>query len=107
MMVWWGLEERAGVGSVKQVSFRLDIHDHCRRRARAFMDNFERGLESESPCSVSGEGFPREITFHSFSTTHYNNAILEDGKLVNRLMNGLEQAGVHSVVFCLRSVGFL
>jgi len=50
--------------------------------------------------------FLREITFHSFATTQHNTVIVGDGKLVHRLMNGLEQAGVHSRVFLFRSEGF-
>lgn len=65
-------ESRAGpVKHAAGVSYRLDIHDHCRLRQSVY-GHFERGLESESLCSVSGEGFLREITFHSFSAAHYS-----------------------------------
>ena len=66
--------EESGPAPVKHaagVSYRLDIHDHC-QQCQSIYGHFERGLESESLCSVSGEGFLREITFHSFSAAHYN-----------------------------------
>lgn len=62
---------RCAVQHAAGVLYRLDIHDHCQPCQRVY-GHFERGLESESLCSVSGEGFRMEITFHSFSAAHYD-----------------------------------
>lgn len=73
-MLLWGLWKESRASPVKHaagVSYRLDIHDHC-QQCQSIYGHFERGLESESLCSVSGKGFLREITFHSFSAAHYN-----------------------------------
>lgn len=51
-----GTEKESRAGPVKQaagVSFRLDIHDHC-QHCQSIYGHFERGLVSESLCSVSG-----------------------------------------------------
>lgn len=73
-MLPWEQWNESGAGPVKhavRVSYRLDIHDHC-QQCQSIYGHFERGLESESLCSVSAEGFLREITFRSFSAAHYN-----------------------------------
>lgn len=67
--VWRGdvarMSAAAPVKHAAGVSYRLDIHDHC-RQCQSVYGHVERGLESESLCSVSGDGFLGEITFHSF-----------------------------------------
>lgn len=69
--VWRGdvarMSAAAPVKHAAGVSYRLDIHDHC-RQCQSVYGHVERGLESESLCSVSGDGFLGEITFHSFPT---------------------------------------
>lgn len=58
---------------VKQLAgvlYRLDIHDHS-QQSQSIYCHIERGLENESPCSVSGQGFHREITRHSFSAMQF------------------------------------
>lgn len=60
----------APVKHAAAVSYRLDIHDHC-RRCQSVYGHVQRGLGSESLCSVSADGFLGEITFffHSFRAT--------------------------------------
>lgn len=73
-MLLWGQWKESRAGPVQHaagISYRLDIHDHC-QQCQSIYGHFERGLESESLCSVSGKGFLREITFHSFSAAHYS-----------------------------------
>lgn len=61
------------VDPVKQVAgglHRLDIHDHSQKSQSTYC-HIERGLENESPCSVSGQGYHREITRRSFSAMQF------------------------------------
>lgn len=50
------------------VLYRLDKHDHS-QHSQSIYWYFERGLEIESPSSVSGQGFHEEITPGIFSKT--------------------------------------
>ena len=106
-MLLWGQWKESRAGPVKHaagVSYRLDIHDHC-QQCQSIYGHFERGLESESLCSVSGEGFLRENYF-SFIFCWTLQCCSGDMKLVNRLINGLGYATVYSMVFNSRYRGF-
>lgn len=53
-MLLWGQWKESSAGPVKHaagVSYRLDIHDHC-QPCQSIYRHFQRGLESESLCSV-------------------------------------------------------
>lgn len=52
----------APVKHAAAVSYRLDIHDHCRRR-QSIYGHVHRGLGSESLCSVSADRFPGKMPF--------------------------------------------
>lgn len=92
----------APVKHAAAVSYRLDIHDHC-RRCQSVYGHVQRGLGSESLCSVSADGFLGEITFfffiHSVPPSRFSALLCcVDMLLVNGLMSGL-RLSVHGRVF--------
>lgn len=99
----------APVKHAAAVSYRLDIHDHCRRRQSSY-GRVQRGLGSESLCSVSADGFLEEMTFfHSFCAAQPLSALLccADVLLVNRFMIGFRpQCSLQGVWFWINKFDF-